>query len=203
MSRLVTMEPLGMVPGHVLETVVRQTRGARRAGGPAAVRLGLVLAAGVASGVRSTGYGVVVWAEEAPGGGDTASWAGRRPVDEHVAVDVDGGVEAVRLDCADVLYGTLPRPLGSAERTAAALARAHVGALLVALPLAGGGWAVAARSGEAGPVGPGPVVVCRTYPRAHRAAVAQHPLLPSCLHGWLVTGHDVTELGSVELESRC
>ncbi|MFI6345168.1 hypothetical protein [Streptomyces sp. NPDC050560] len=111
---------------------------------------------------------------------DTATAAGERaaqpeaPWEPWAEVLREPRAEAMWVACADVLVDTVLRPYGAASRTAVRLLSRNPGALLAAAPLATGGWAVAHRRG---------VHVIPSGPR--------HALLPSCLHGWAVAGHDV------------
>ncbi len=160
-------------------------------------------------GPLSGGYSLVAWTAGQPGAPAPGVWRW----DEHLALDADGcpdvgdcaGVR--RLDLADVLQGTRPRPPGQSARAAAELAGAHRGCLLAAVPRIGGGWSVA---------GPGARVSrVRTVWRRTGTVVRspgagsqllpeeEHVLFPSCLHGWLVAGHGLHELESATVVLRC
>lgn len=145
-------------------------------------------------------------------------------VDEHLVVDVDasrhfagleapesdGGVLAAParwLDQADVLVGSRPRAPEEAVRDLVGLRSPDRGCLLAAVALAsapvadavggsGGsdGWIVTdgrrlrligCRAEACGIVHPADRRAC---PRADRS------LFPSCLHGWIVAGHALTDL---------
>ncbi|MFJ6571126.1 hypothetical protein ACIQNU_27300 [Streptomyces sp. NPDC091292] len=111
-------------------------------------------------------------------------------LDEHVAVDADQARDDdVRAACADVLYGSRPRPAGQAVRWLTAVAAAHPGCRLVAAPLAGGGW-----TALSGPDGTAVMLPC--------AVPAGSSLFASCLHGWLVAGRELTELSAARITCR-
>ncbi|MFI1562774.1 hypothetical protein ACH4ZX_06815 [Streptomyces sp. NPDC020490] len=103
--------------------------------------------------------------------------------DEHVAAEAalrpGSGWPAV---CADVLHDRRPRAFADAARRLDDIAAAHPGCGLVAAPLTAGGWAVAGGRTRT------------AVPLAHRVRPDQ-PLLASCLHAWLATGHT---LGSIQ-----
>jgi hypothetical protein len=130
----------------------------------------------------------MVWAR--PGGAWNSPLPGAS--DEHFAVDADSGEKRRWRECADVLYGTRPLPLDAACARLRAMAADHPGSRLTAVPLEDGGWAVAS-----GPNG------CRIVLRRHAGrpdpARVDWSLLPSCLHGWLVTGNSLRELPSVDV----
>lgn len=122
-----------------------------------------------------------LWTGRAPGGGVLLARTGRadtgrgRVLDEHLTVDADACADARRLDCADVLCGSRPRPAAEAVRWLAEVGCARPACGLAAVPLAGGGWM--ARGGT----DPGVVALpCQVPP--------QHWLFVSCLHAWLVAG---------------
>ncbi|MYU03606.1 hypothetical protein GTY81_06780 [Streptomyces sp. SID8366] len=109
--------------------------------------------------------------------------------DEHCAVNAEAAPENRRLACADVLYGTRPRPSASAARWLTRLAARHPSCALAAVPLAQGGWLALAGPAGRGRGG-GPLVVA--------AAIGpDQPLLASCLHAWLVEGRPLAELAYV------
>jgi hypothetical protein len=122
-----------------------------------------------------------------PGGGILLARVGvedaRRAMvlDEHLAVDADACRDRRRLECADVVYGSLPRPLAEAVRWLADIRAASAGCCLAAVPLIDGGWAAA------GGKGPGTVVLACLVP-------PEQWLFVSCLHAWLVTGLRLSEL---------
>ncbi|MFG3009149.1 hypothetical protein ACGFZB_01555 [Streptomyces cinerochromogenes] len=118
------------------------------------------------------------------------STAGRYPpdptADEHFAADAETCAERLRLDCADVLYGRLPRPPAAAARWLAEVTARHPACALAAVPLTDGGWmAVAGAAGRGTPTVLG------------GAVPPGQPLLASCLHAWLVRGHALTDLAYV------
>ncbi|MGW0643762.1 hypothetical protein [Streptomyces badius] len=145
-------------------------------------------------------------------------------VDEHLVVDVDasrhsGGLEApeggggalagpaVWLDQADVLVGSRPRAPEEAVRDLLGLRSPDRGCLLAAVALSGapvadavggsggsGGWIVTdggrlrligCRAEACGIVHPAGRCACQR---------ADWSLFPSCLHGWIVAGHALTDL---------
>jgi hypothetical protein len=124
----------------------------------------------------------------------------RPPVDEHFVADTDAasdaasearaasgadaGSRSARAACADVMTACRPRPEAEALRRLREVVAGHPGAALVALPLAGGGWAVSTR---------------RSAVLLQGGAVPVHPLFPSCLHAWLVAGGSLRELVHADL----
>lgn len=105
--------------------------------------------------------------------------------DEHFVVDTDVDRGSRRYAFADVVTASRPRPArAAAHRLGVVLARCPAAAF-AGVPLAGGGWAA------------------RT-PRENRPvllgqAVTGNPLLPSCLHAWLVAGGTLAELAVADL----
>ncbi|MFI6638138.1 hypothetical protein [Streptomyces sp. NPDC050504] len=94
---------------------------------------------------------------------------------EPVIVDADGGASEAWRQCADVLYGSRPRPAEAASAWPGRLLRRYPGCLLAAAARTDGGCALAVRGGtptvlpgpdgtgpgrtvtdSAGPAGPGP-----------------------------------------------
>ncbi|MET8838939.1 hypothetical protein [Streptomyces rubiginosohelvolus] len=145
-------------------------------------------------------------------------------VDEHLVVDVDasrhvaglgapesgGRVPAAParwLDQADVLVGSRPRAPEEAVRHLVGLRSPNRGCLLAAVALAGAPVADAA-GGSGGTDGwivtDGRrlrLIACRAeacgivHPADRRACPpADWSLFPSCLHGWIVAGHALTDL---------
>lgn len=102
-------------------------------------------------------------------------------VDEHFAVDADRCRQAGWLRCADVLYGSRCRPWDEASAWLARVMAAFGACGLAASTLGGGGWAV--QSG----IGRRPIYIAAG---CGRAAVA------SCLHGWMVAGGSLDQLGA-------
>ncbi|MFI6703827.1 hypothetical protein ACIBJC_33655 [Streptomyces sp. NPDC050509] len=111
------------------------------------------------------------------------------PLDEHLAVDADVCRDPRRLECADVLQTGRSRPVTGALRWLAETRAAHPGARLVAAALPDGGWVAA--GGEDGDRG----AVFLPYGTTARGTPPRWSLVPSCLHGWLVAGHSLRELG--------
>lgn len=105
-----------------------------------------------------------------------------RVLDEHFAVDADVCRERPWLDCADVLYASRPRSAARAERWLTSTVSVHRGCRLAAVPLLHGGWA-ALVSGD------------RRVAVLSAGVRGEPSLLPSCLHGWLVSGGSPPELG--------
>ncbi|MDQ0773551.1 hypothetical protein QF026_002017 [Streptomyces aurantiacus] len=104
--------------------------------------------------------------------------------DEHFAADADR--ERRRLSCADVLFASRLRPLATAVRWLMHVTAAYPGCRLAAAPLTEGGWAILDRASRQ------PVVLALRVP-------GDQPLLASCLHTWLVAGHDVRILEDVRV----
>lgn len=105
--------------------------------------------------------------------------------DEHFVVDTDLDRDSQRSDVADVVTASRPQLVHAAAHRLAVVVSRCPAAALAAVPLAGGGWAVRTPR-ESRPVLLGP-------------AVTGHPLLPSCLHAWLVSGGTLAELTGAEL----
>lgn len=106
----------------------------------------------------------------------------RGVVDEHVTADPDHCRRRRRLECADVLCAESPHPADEAARRIEQLARRFPGCALIAVALHDS-WLI-------GTGAPGRSLAIQTAgPRLR--------LLPSCLHGWLVAGHHLTELHRV------
>lgn len=101
-------------------------------------------------------------------------------VDEHFAVDADRCRRTGWLRCADVLYGSRCRSWDEASAWLARVTAAFGACGLAACTLGGGGWAV--QSG----IGRRPIYIAAG---CGRAAVA------SCLHGWMVAGGSLDQLG--------
>ncbi|MFF3486527.1 hypothetical protein ACFYXC_25095 [Streptomyces sp. NPDC002701] len=109
---------------------------------------------------------------------------GTAATDEHFAADADR--ERALLGCADVLFTSRSRPLGAARRWLTDVTGAHPGCRLAAAPLAEGGWAILGDAGRQA------VVLAPRVP-------GDQPLLASCLHTWLVAGHDVRSLQDIRV----
>ncbi|WP_329314657.1 hypothetical protein [Streptomyces sp. NBC_01262] len=102
-------------------------------------------------------------------------------LDEHLAVDADACRDLRRLECADVLYGSVARPAAEAVRWLADARAAGPACRLAATPLTDGGWAAAAGTD------PGVVALtCRVPP--------EQWLFASCLHAWLVADLPLSQL---------
>lgn len=87
----------------------------------------------------------------------------------------------MRLECADVLYGSVARPAAEAVRWLADARAAGPACRLAATPLTDGGWAAAAGTD------PGVVALtCRVPP--------EQWLFASCLHAWLVADLPLSQL---------
>lgn len=109
--------------------------------------------------------------------------------DEHFAVDIDSGEKLIWRDCADVLYGIRPLTLDAAVENLRSLTADHPGCRLAAVPVDSGGWVVAC--------GPDRFRVMVKRPAGRPEPDRTNwSLLPSCLHGWLATGHSLRELPS-------
>ncbi|MET8825809.1 hypothetical protein ABZX40_09825 [Streptomyces sp. NPDC004610] len=105
---------------------------------------------------------------------------GPAALDEHFVVDADLDPGLRRSAFADVVTANRPRSVRTAGHRLAMLVARCPAAALVAVPLAGGGWAVRT------PRESRPVLLAPAVPR--------HPLLPSCLHAWLVAGGTLAAL---------
>ncbi|WP_105969448.1 hypothetical protein [Streptomyces geranii] len=120
-----------------------------------------------------------VWA----GGADSTRATG---ADEHLAADADTCREHRWLSCSDVLYASRARPSPAALRWLTDVTAAYPGCRLAAAPLAEGGWAILDGTGRS------PVLLAPRVP-------PDQPLLASCLHAWLVTGHEVRDLRDIHM----
>lgn len=112
-----------------------------------------------------------------------SAWRARRDgfVDEHFAVDADRCRQTGWLRCADVLYGSRCRSWDEASAWLAQVTAAFGGCGLAASTLGGGRWAVQGGTGRR------PICVAVG---CGQAAVA------SCLHGWMVAGGSLDQLGA-------
>lgn len=115
--------------------------------------------------------------------------AGANGPDEHLAADADACREHRWLSCSDVLYTSHVRPSADALRWLTDVTATYPGCRLAAAPLAEGGWAI----------------LDGTRRRAALLAPevpADQPLLASCLHAWLVAGHEVRALHDIRVLRR-
>lgn len=118
-------------------------------------------------------------------------------IDEHFVVDVDVCREGRLLDCADVLQSGRPHRVVDAVRRLTDLTSAHPACGIAAVPLAGtggdpDGWAAVGGSDRAVVLLPHPPHSAHP-PLSPHSADGQWPLLPSCLHAWLVAGRSLRE----------
>ncbi|MEV8547184.1 hypothetical protein [Streptomyces sp. NPDC051572] len=112
--------------------------------------------------------------------------AGASDTDEHFAVDADVCRERRLLSCADVLYASRARPSTAAVCWLTGVTAAFPGCRLAAAPLAEGGWSVLDSASRRA------VFVGLRVP-------GDRPLLASCLHTWLVAGHEVAVLQNIHV----
>lgn len=137
----------------------------------------------------------------------TAAWGPGEVGDEHVLADLDTYQGRRLADCADVLTVGRPRSSGAARTWLARALAAHPGAALAAAPLPGGGWAVAAGLRGPEPSDAAPALPSGRGPDASRQALVvglragRHPLVPSCLHAYLVLvpGATLPQLATAEV----
>ncbi len=157
-------------------------------------------AGGAPAGARAAGGGAVFGVLLETSHGRYRAWAGQAgrsaPVpatvlDEHLAVDADRCACDRWLACADVLYGSRPRSPAEAVRDLATVLARHRGCRVMAVPLAAdgghgcpGGWMAAVPGGAP--------LLLRCAPD-----VPPDPLVVSCLHGWLTTGRELSELSRI------
>ncbi|MDQ1070809.1 hypothetical protein [Streptomyces canus] len=106
--------------------------------------------------------------------------------DEHFAADVDACRNPHWLSCSDVLYAGHPRPSADAGHWLREVMAAFPGCRIAAAPLAGGGWAVLDGSAREA------VFLAPEVP-------ADQPLLASCLHAWLLTGHGLRDVAGIQV----
>jgi hypothetical protein len=109
---------------------------------------------------------------------------GRQVLDEHFVVNADAHHDTAWLDCADVLYGSRPRPVGDAIRWLRAIVSGRSACRMAAVPLAKDGWAVLDTARQEVTLLP-------------VATPGGQWLWPSCLLGWLTAGGTLQELASV------
>jgi hypothetical protein len=138
--------------------------------------------------MESTGreYDVLAWVglsePDTPGNADGPVAS----TDEHVAVDADLCWQIPWSACADVLHDRHPRPFAEAALRLVNIRAAYPGCRLAAAPLTGGGWAVTEGTG-------------RTVVPLARQVPPDQPLLASCLHAWLVAGHQLCEIEDIHV----
>lgn len=106
--------------------------------------------------------------------------------DEHLAADADACLEHRWLSCSDVLYTSRVRPSADALRWLTDVTTAYPGCRLAAAPLTEGGWAMLDGTRRRA------VLLAPRVP-------ADQPLLASCLHAWLVAGHEIRTLHDVRV----
>ncbi|QKW07582.1 hypothetical protein HUT18_15555 [Streptomyces sp. NA04227] len=122
---------------------------------------------------------------------------GQGASDVHLAVDAERGRRSL-LACADVVYVSEVRPAAQATLTARELSYRYQGCLVAAAP-GENGWAVVVRERRRADGSRRTVERLLPYSLAEADPSAAwrerpHPLLLSCVHGWLVAGSGVTGL---------